>query len=368
MLGWKWIEPMLPVFISYRRPDSQNATGRIHDRLDMYFGEKIVFRDIDDLPGGVDFPAELEKALVDCKALIAVIGQNWLDAKNDSGERRLDDPADYVRQEIAAGLNRNIHIFPVLVSNASMPKREQLPVELKKLASKNAIHAPPDHNFHQGVATLAKRISIVTGIPYEDYPSAIRQCQEIGLVLIKGDFREDSSVLAEIENSRELIVVQNDGRSWIDSNRERLLARLSDRTKTTRIVLYHPRSSFLHTLIQKNGKRFQDQIGEIKRSYEIVKNAKADVKALDIRGHFGFNPYSLLVSDRYAFLSPYHYHEVGKLPVFKFSAHAPSPLYMTLRTDAEHLYENAEVINPQDFELALRKERRTIRKAPRAAH
>ncbi len=148
---------MLPIFISYRRQDSQNATGRIHDRLDMYFGEKIVFRDIDDLPGGVDFPAELRTALANCKALIAVVGENWLDAKNDSGSRRLDDPGDYVRQEIAAALDRKIPILPVLVSNASMPKRGQLPPELKELASKSAIHAPPDRSFHQGVFELVQR-------------------------------------------------------------------------------------------------------------------------------------------------------------------------------------------------------------------
>jgi hypothetical protein len=344
---------MLPIFISYRRQDSQNATGRIHDRLDMYFGEKIVFRDIDDLPGGVDFPAELANALVNCKALIAVIGANWLDARNDTGGRRLDDPGDFVRQEIAAALDRKIHIFPVLVSNASMPKREQLPPELRELASKSAIHAPPDRNFHQGVSELARRVSVLTGIPYEDYPATTRECQKIGLVLAKGDFREDNSVLAEIEGSRELIVIQNDGRSWIDSNRERILARLSDPKKTTRIVLYHPRSSFLPILIQKNGKRLQDQIGEIKRSYEIVNSANADVKALHIRGHFGFNPYSLLISDRYAFLSPYHYHEAGKLPLFKFSAHAPSALYTTLRKDAEILYEEAVPITPEELDLAL---------------
>ena len=344
---------MLPVFISYRRQDSQNATGRIHDRLDMYFGEKIVFRDIDDLPGGVDFPAELEKALVNCKALIAVIGANWLDAKNDSGLPRLDDPTDYVRQEIAAALTRKIHIFPVLVSNASMPRREQLPADLKDLASRNAIHAPPDHNFHHGVSELAKRITAVTNIPHEDYPATLKQCQKIGLVLAKGDFREDNSVLAEIEESRELIVVQNDGRSWIDSNRERILGRLSDPNKKTRIVLYHPQSRFLHTLIEKNGKRLQDQIGEIKRSFEILNGAEAPSEALSVRGHFGFNPYSLLISDRFAFMSPYHYREAGKLPLFKFSIHAPSPLYASLRKDAELLYEGARPMTRDDFVAPL---------------
>jgi hypothetical protein len=345
---------MLPVFISYRRKDGQNATGTNHDRLDMYFGEKIVFRDIDDIPGGVDFPAELEKALMNCKVLIAVIGLNWIDAEDDEGRRRLDDPADYVRQEIAAALARKIPVVPVLVSNAAMPGREQLPHDLRELASKNAIHIPPDHNFHQGVATLARRITAVTGVPFEEYPATLRQCQNIGLVLARGDFREDNSVLSEIEESRELIVVQNDGRSWVDSNRERILGRLADPNKTTRVVLYHPRSPFLRTLIEKNGKRFEDQIGDIKRSHTILTASQVNPEALSVRGHFGFNPYTLVVSDRYAFMSPYHYHEAGKLPLLKFSRHAPNPLYYSLRKDAELLYDNARPITPEDFDIALK--------------
>ncbi len=145
----------------------------------------------------------------------------------------------------------------------------------------------------------------------------------------------------------------NDGSSCIDSNRERILGRLSDPKKTTRIVLYHPRSSFLPILVRKNGKRLQDQIGEIKRSYEIINSSNADAKVLDIRGHFGFNPYSLLISDRYAFLSPYHYHEAGRLPLFKFSVHAPAALYTALRKDAETLYEEAVPITPMDIDRAL---------------
>src|ERR1700756_5118125 len=147
------------IFLSYRRRDSQNATGRIHGHLEVYFGKGRVFRDIDGIPGGMHFPALLESAITRCKVVIAVIGAEWLTAKNDLGEqgnevkRRLDDPNDYVRKEIAMGL-KSVPVIPVLVSHASMPKRDELPEELKRLASLNAIYAPPDQHFRANIKVL----------------------------------------------------------------------------------------------------------------------------------------------------------------------------------------------------------------------
>ena len=44
-----------------------------------------------------------------------------------SGARRIDDPADFVRLEIASALKRNIPVVPVLVQGAKMPTAAQLP-------------------------------------------------------------------------------------------------------------------------------------------------------------------------------------------------------------------------------------------------
>jgi hypothetical protein len=40
------------IFISYRRADSANITGRIHDRLIGRFGRENVFMDVDDMQSG----------------------------------------------------------------------------------------------------------------------------------------------------------------------------------------------------------------------------------------------------------------------------------------------------------------------------
>jgi hypothetical protein len=54
-----------------------------------------------------------------CDILLAVIGEQWLDIRfkegPQQGQRRLDDPGDFVRIEIQAALERNIPFIPVLV-------------------------------------------------------------------------------------------------------------------------------------------------------------------------------------------------------------------------------------------------------------
>jgi hypothetical protein len=51
----------MKIFISYRRKDSAREVGRIRDRLKAEFGEESVFRDLVDIPSGVDFQTILEQ-------------------------------------------------------------------------------------------------------------------------------------------------------------------------------------------------------------------------------------------------------------------------------------------------------------------
>src|SRR6202043_1240578 len=56
-----------------------------------------------------------------------------------AGHRRLDDEADYVRLELATALERSIRVIPVLVQGARMPRPEELPADIARLARRNAI-------------------------------------------------------------------------------------------------------------------------------------------------------------------------------------------------------------------------------------
>jgi hypothetical protein len=67
-----------------------------------------------------------------------MIGKKWIDAADEEGKRRLDDPTDFVRIETAAALHRDVSVIPVLVQGAGMPRPEQLPAEIEALAWRNA--------------------------------------------------------------------------------------------------------------------------------------------------------------------------------------------------------------------------------------
>jgi TonB family protein len=127
------------IFVSYRRSDSQGEAGRLFDDLVKHFDERTVFMDVSAIEAGRDFRKAIEEGVTKCGVLLVVIGPEWLNAKDERGVRRLDDPADFVRLETAAALKRDIPVIPVLVRAARMPSADQLPPELTELAYRNCI-------------------------------------------------------------------------------------------------------------------------------------------------------------------------------------------------------------------------------------
>lgn len=121
-------------FISYRRDDAAGDARGIRDALVAKFGRANVFMDIDNLLAGQRFDKELSKALDACDVLIAIIGPRWVDqmtARTQSGER------DYVREEIAAALRRDIVVIPVRVGLEGrmppLPRGAELPADIRDL-------------------------------------------------------------------------------------------------------------------------------------------------------------------------------------------------------------------------------------------
>ena len=127
------------IFISYRRDDSAGFTGRLADALEARFGTAQVFRDVQDIRAGDDFVQAINRSLADCQVLLAVIGPRWLSATDAAGRRRIDDRADFVGIEIAAALQRGVHVIPVLVDGATMPGSAALPDNLSALARHQAV-------------------------------------------------------------------------------------------------------------------------------------------------------------------------------------------------------------------------------------
>ncbi len=130
---------MAGLFISYRRDDSAGHAGRLFDALKVGFGGEQVFMDVSDLRPGQDFVAALDAALAKADCLLAVIGPRWLDATNAAGQRRINDPDDFVQREIGRALAQGATVIPVLVHGASMPAASALPPPLQPLARRQAI-------------------------------------------------------------------------------------------------------------------------------------------------------------------------------------------------------------------------------------
>jgi len=154
---------MPKVFISYRRADSEDVTGRIYDRLDAEFGRQNVFKDVDSIPLGVDFRKRLHDEVSRCDVLLAVIGKDWLEIRDERGNRRIDDKADFLRIEIEAALERDIRVVPLLVRNAGMPQEDQLPPSLRQLAFRNAIQIRSDPDFHRDMDRLIRSLRELQG-------------------------------------------------------------------------------------------------------------------------------------------------------------------------------------------------------------
>jgi pyruvate/2-oxoglutarate dehydrogenase complex dihydrolipoamide acyltransferase (E2) component len=127
------------IFLSYRRSDSAGSTGRVHDSLEREFGGELLFMDVDSIRLGANFVRVLREEVGKCDVLLAFIGRGWLDAKDEDGHRRLDDPNDFVRVEIATALQRDIPVVPILLDDAKIPKARQLPDDLQELAVRNGM-------------------------------------------------------------------------------------------------------------------------------------------------------------------------------------------------------------------------------------
>ena len=128
-----------PIFISYRRDDTEGEAGRLFDDLTREFGSNSVFMDVAGIRPGVDFVQAIEQNVADCGVLLAIIGPTWATITGASGQRRLDDPNDFVVLEIASALKREVPVIPVLVHNAKMPSQDQLPESLKSFSHRNSV-------------------------------------------------------------------------------------------------------------------------------------------------------------------------------------------------------------------------------------
>lgn len=129
---------MRRIFICYRREEAEYIAGALGRDLRARYGPDQVFRDKEDIAGGVSWKRTVLDAIDRESALLLLIGENWAEARDSNGKRRLDNADDPLRMELADALNDGAKVIPVLLGDAKMPSEAQLPPEVRFLAELNA--------------------------------------------------------------------------------------------------------------------------------------------------------------------------------------------------------------------------------------
>jgi hypothetical protein len=166
------------IFISYRHSDAQPSAGRLADDLRDYFGPEQIYRDIDSTRSGQDFMRQIQEALEGSRAVIVVLGPQWLSSRYPDGRRRLDDPEDPLRLEVEQSLARGIAVVPVLIDNATVPPAGELPTSLRTLVQLDAHRMSDEHwayDFGRLVETLERHGVVPSASATETVPTDVKQ-------------------------------------------------------------------------------------------------------------------------------------------------------------------------------------------------
>ena len=177
---------MAQIFLSYRRSDSAYVAASLSEKLQQHFGKESVFFDIDTIPLGVDFREYIGNAVGQCDVLLAIIGEQWVRAVDDKGNRRIDNPSDFVRIEIESALKRDIPVIPVLVDEVKMPSADDLPASIQSIVYRNATELRAGRDLHQHMELLVegleslfslKNIPTAKAIPAKEPVHDVRQAK-----------------------------------------------------------------------------------------------------------------------------------------------------------------------------------------------
>jgi hypothetical protein len=158
------------VFICYRRQDSAEAALRVYRILSEALGDDRVFMDLT-IPAGEDFVEWIEKKIGAAGVVIPLIGPTWLAVDPRSGQRRIDDPKDILRNEITGPLKRGLAVLPVLAGGAQMPDEDELPPDLARLARINAHELRTDTYWQISDERLVQRATDLLGETESPQPS-----------------------------------------------------------------------------------------------------------------------------------------------------------------------------------------------------
>jgi hypothetical protein len=148
----------LAVFISYRREDTRDLTGRIDDFLARSELQVRIFRDLASIEPGSNWRTEIENGLREAHVILAVFGPNWA-GRSQTGRVRIADPDDAVRYEIESAIKLKKDLVPVVVQGTKFPPSD-LPDCLRPLIAIQAFVLDPERGFDQSMRSLMKILQV----------------------------------------------------------------------------------------------------------------------------------------------------------------------------------------------------------------
>lgn len=214
------------MFINYRGEDSQLAAALIDRELASRFGSDSVFLDCRSIRAGADFQKELLGHLRECSVLLVVIGPHWLTLTDTAGNRRIDDPQDWIRREIVAAFASDLYVIPVLIDQGRLPAEKELPEDIAHLARRQYVllrrrysGIDLDH-LVQRITEVDKSLTDVTATPYQHSPPVhASHCAGAvsGWVRVEDAVRDEGMVVADVLRDG------FSGREWVIAGIDRFL-------------------------------------------------------------------------------------------------------------------------------------------------
>lgn len=200
------------IFISYRRDDTREEAIALQERLAREFDGPAVFLDTSSLGPG-KWTEQLGMALEQCQIVLVIIGLRWLAPNHDNGTSRLQDPDDVHRQEIEVALGRSgITVIPILIGQAELPRREDLPPSIRALLNWQVWRLPTEGL--QREVDLARLVEKIRSILPPRPPTPPPQPSQVARVL--------RIIFLTLVTTLALVVAAQVGLGWMPSREEML--------------------------------------------------------------------------------------------------------------------------------------------------
>jgi len=159
----------------------------------------------------------------------------------------------------------------------------------------------------------------------------------LGLVEIGNDASVYDYTNAIVKPDK-LVILLNDGRTWVSVHRERLRKRFADASKETTIFLIHPNSPFVAVLARKGSTESESINNRIRETLGIIQEIKTQDSNIVIFGHYLYNTYAACIGDKEALVTPYFTSRGSRtVPVFRYEDIGPNCYFRSLLEDVERL-------------------------------